>query len=71
MKSAFALIKLALVFIMGFFVRKSGKDAILSGQAKDAAKRSENGRQAAGKAHRELQGGKSPDDVVDGNSDKW
>lgn len=54
-----------------FTARKSGKDAVIASQAKDAAKRTEKGRKAAGKARDDLRDGKSPDEVVRGNDGAW
>lgn len=71
MKSILGAVKLVLVFVMAFFARKSGKDAVLATQAKDSAKRAEKGRQAAGKASQDIRDGKSPDDVVRDNDGAW
>lgn len=71
MKAAFALIKVVIIAIIGLFARKSGKDAVLAGQAKDAARRSEEGRKAAGQAAQDIRGGKAPDDVLRANDGDW
>jgi hypothetical protein len=61
-----------LLFVLGALgLRKGGKDALRAQQAKDAAKRSEAGRSAAGKAKAKIDAGKTPEDIVKGHDAKW
>jgi len=61
-----------LALVMGVLgIRKSGNDSVLAKQARDAARRSEAGRKAAGKARAQIDAGKTPEDIARENDGKW